>query len=184
MVSARDTNWQRNREGLGIWEHRGKVAIAGWGNSPMDRRWDGKSMDQTLGAYAMIAVQRALDDAGLTLDDVDGVMTSPETRVGDTWAPRPFFAAPYDTEDGITVVTGEWLTKQMGMKNVTYIESSAPQIGGMMGQAAQAVGDGRAKVLVAYYPMGNIEGRYEQGGQNATDYAHDEQPHGLRGVLP
>ena len=63
-------------------------------------------MDRTMGAYAMIAVQRALDDAGLTLDDVDGLITSPETRVGDTWAPRPFFDPPYDTEDGLTWVSG------------------------------------------------------------------------------
>ena len=171
MVDAADRGWQRDREGLGIWEHRGKVAVAGWGNSPIDRRWDGTSMDRTMGAYAMIAVQRALDDAGLTLDDVDGLITSPETRVGDTWAPRPFFDPPYETEDGLTWVSGGWLRQQMGLPNVTYIESGARHIGHMMGQAAQAVGDGRARVLVAYYPMGNIEGRYEQGGQNAMDYA-------------
>ena len=28
MVS--DTSWMRNREGMGIWEHRGKVAVVGW----------------------------------------------------------------------------------------------------------------------------------------------------------
>ena len=36
MVS--DTSWMRNREGMGIWEHRGKVAVVGWGQSHMDRR--------------------------------------------------------------------------------------------------------------------------------------------------
>ena len=171
MTQQRDTNWMRNRKGLGVWEHRGKVAVAGWGNSPIQRRWDGKSLDQTLGAYAMIAAQRAIEDAGLTVDQIDGIMTSPETRVGDTWAPRPFFEPPYDTEDGITIVSGEWLNKQMGFKNVKYIDSTAPQIGGMMGKAAQAVGDGRCNTLLVYYPMGNIEGRYEHRGQNVTDYA-------------
>ncbi len=173
MVRQRDNNWMRTRTGSGVWEHRGKVAVAGWGQSPMDRRWDGTSLDKTMGAYAMIAAQKAIEDAGLTLDDIDGVITSPETRVGDTWAPRPFFAPPYDSEDGITEVSGEWLVKQMGLKNVTYIDSQAPQIGGMMGKAAQTVGDGLSKVALVIYPMGNIEGRYEQGGsnQNATDYA-------------
>jgi hypothetical protein len=41
----------------------------------------------------------------------------------------------------------------------------------MMGEAAQAVGDGLCNVALVFYPMGNLEGRYEQGGQNATDYA-------------
>jgi hypothetical protein len=127
-------------------------------------------MDKTLGAYAMIAAQRAIEGAGLTPDDIDGVITSPETRVGDTWAPRPYFAPPYDSEDGLTVVSGEWLTKQMRLKNVTYINSKAPQIGMMMGLAAQAVGDGLCKVALVYYPMGNIEGRYEHRGSNAEDH--------------
>ncbi|MDO8750212.1 MAG: thiolase family protein [Dehalococcoidia bacterium] len=171
-MTTRTTDWRRNREGIGAWEHRGKVAVAGWGQSPMDRRWDGKSLDKTMGAYAIVAAKKAIEDAGLKLDDIDGVITSPETRVGDTWAPRPFFAPPYDTEDGITEVSGEWLIKQMGLKKVTYIDSKAPQIGGMMGKAAQTVGDGLCKTALVIYPMGNIEGRYEQGGsnQNAGDY--------------
>jgi acetyl-CoA acetyltransferase len=162
----------RNRVGLGIWPHRGKVAVTGWGNSPIDRRWDGVSLDKTLGAYAEIACRRAMEDAGITMDDIDGIMTSPETRVGDTWAPRPY-PEGYDSEDGLTVVSAEWIIKRMGFdgNKLKYIDSSAPQIGGMMGKAAQMVGDGRCEVLLVYYPMGNIEGRYEQGGQNATDYA-------------
>ena len=26
-----DTSWMRDREGMGVWEHRGKVAVVGWG---------------------------------------------------------------------------------------------------------------------------------------------------------
>ena len=32
----------RNDEGLGIWEHRGKVAAVGVGHAPTSRRWDGR----------------------------------------------------------------------------------------------------------------------------------------------
>ena len=32
----------RSREGMGIWEHRGKVAAVGVGHSPTERRWDEK----------------------------------------------------------------------------------------------------------------------------------------------
>ena len=34
-----DRKWQRNKTGLGLWEHRGKVAITGYGYSDLDRRW-------------------------------------------------------------------------------------------------------------------------------------------------
>ena len=36
-----ETNWMRNREGMGLWEHRGKVAVVGWGQAHIDQRWDG-----------------------------------------------------------------------------------------------------------------------------------------------
>ena len=41
MASANEYSWRRDKDGLGVWEHRGKVAIAGYGHSPIDRRWDG-----------------------------------------------------------------------------------------------------------------------------------------------
>ena len=31
----------RATEGLGVWEHKGKVAAVGVGHSPTTRRWDG-----------------------------------------------------------------------------------------------------------------------------------------------
>lgn len=164
------TGWQRNRDGLGVWEHRGKVAIAGYGYSPLDRRWDGVSMDRTYGAFCVIAVQKAIADAGLTPADVDGLMVCPE-MAGDTWSaedrgdPRPYFAPPYDSEDGLTICTAEWLIKAMEragtpLTNLKYIDGKAPYIGPEMGKAAQAVGDGLAKNLVMLYGMGNVEGRY------------------------
>ena len=42
-----ETNWMRSREGMGLWEHRGKVAVVGWGQSHIDRRWDGKTLDRS-----------------------------------------------------------------------------------------------------------------------------------------
>ena len=69
------TNWMRNKEGAGLWEHRGKVAIAGWGTSPMDRRWDGKSLDKTMGAYTMIAVKNAI-----WLTNVPRIAKAPSTK--------------------------------------------------------------------------------------------------------
>jgi len=36
--------------------------VAGVGHSPVDRRWDGVSMDQTLGAYSILACHCRLID--------------------------------------------------------------------------------------------------------------------------
>src|SRR6266849_10860013 len=66
--------WRRDKDGLGVWEHRGKVAVAGVGHSPVDRRWDEVSMDQTLGAYSILACRKAMDDAGVTPDQIEGVI--------------------------------------------------------------------------------------------------------------
>ena len=60
----RETGWRRDKVGLGLWPHQGKVAIAGWGMSPADRRWDGVTLETSLGAYALLAAQQALDRAG------------------------------------------------------------------------------------------------------------------------
>jgi hypothetical protein len=50
MTAPDRYQWRRDKDGLGVWEHRGKVAVAGFGHSPVDRRWDEVSMDKTLGA--------------------------------------------------------------------------------------------------------------------------------------
>lgn len=164
-MTNQQTGWMRNREGLGIWEHRGKVAVAGIGHSPVDRRWESGHLESSLGAYSVLAARRAMEDAGITLDMVDGVISCPGP-LGDNWAPRPYFDPPYDSEDGITKVTAEWLVQQLGLPNVKYINSNAPQIGEEFGLAAQAVGDGLCSVALVLYPTGNVEGRYHQAADN------------------
>jgi hypothetical protein len=74
MAASTGYQWRRDKDGLGVWEHRGKVAVAGAGHSPVDRRCDGVSMDQTLGAYSIRACQKAMDEAGVTPDRIDGVI--------------------------------------------------------------------------------------------------------------
>ena len=94
-MAQSDYKWRRDKDGLGVWEHRGKVAVAGLGHSPVDRRWDGVSMDKTLGAYCMLACQKAMDEAGVTADQIDGVVccdshiAGPSGGSASKLAPRP-----------------------------------------------------------------------------------------------
>ena len=43
MNAPEGYRWRRDKDGLGVWEHRGLVAVAGVGHSPVERRWDGVS---------------------------------------------------------------------------------------------------------------------------------------------
>lgn len=154
----------RLKEGLGVWEHRGKVAVAGIGHSPTARRWD-ENLETSLGAWTILAAQKALDDAGVSPDQVDGVVAVP-TGLGDNWAPRPYFAPPYDSEDGLSKVTADWLVKNMGLKNVKFTSHGPGCIANAMCVGAQAVGDGLTNTCLVVRATGNPPGRYHQNPTN------------------
>src|SRR6202035_3724307 len=130
MAASAGYQWRRDRDGLGVWEHRGKVAVAGFGHSPVDRRWDEVSMDKTLGAYSILACQKAMDEAGVTADQVDGVVCCDSHIAGGSggsasqWAPRPYFAPPYDSELGLTLINAKWLVEQMALTNGKFAPTS------------------------------------------------------------
>ena len=63
----------RSTEGLGSWDHRGKVAAVGIGHSPTSRRWDGRP-ETTVGANSILALRRAIEDAGVSPNQVDGLV--------------------------------------------------------------------------------------------------------------
>ena len=180
-MATQGTGWRRDKLGLGVWPHQGKVAIVGWGQAPVDRRWDGVSMDTILGAYAIKAIRRAIEDAGISPEEVDGLLCCPDNMAGvgvagpaGQWGPdRPYFAPPYDSEDGISIVTNKWLLRQMpDMKNIEYAPDNVPAIGEGMGFAAQACADGMYQTGVYVYTANNLEGRYRRGGENSGKYAH------------
>ena len=55
----------RTTEGLGVWEHKGKVAAVGVGHSLTTRRWDGRP-ETTVGANSIFALRQAIEDAGVS----------------------------------------------------------------------------------------------------------------------
>ncbi len=168
MFPTRDApaSMYRLKEGMGVWEHRGKVAVAGIGHAPTMRRWDGSDLGTAVGALAINAAQKALDDAGISRDDVDGVVTTPD-GMGGPWAPRPYFAPPYDSEDGLSGVTADWLVKNMGLKNVKFTSHGPGCLATALCVGAQAVGDGQANTILVLRGLGNPPGRYLQTEKRA-----------------
>ena len=170
----------RTTEGLGVWEHRGKVAVAGIGYSPTARRWDEKP-ETSVAAMTIVAAQKALDDAGITRDDVDGLVVL-ESGTGDLWTPRDipedfakaYIPTPGRPEDGLTEMSADWLVNNMGLKNIKSAYHSFRCMSNSLCVASQMVGDGEANTVLAVRVLNNLAGRYHHvsgygGGQNAED---------------
>jgi acetyl-CoA acetyltransferase len=167
----------RSKDGMGLWEHRGKVAAAGVGHSPTARRWNGRP-ETTVGAWAILALRKAMEDAGVSPDQVDGLVVVPETTTGAYWPvgkpiPEDFliaFRPTNDPLDGIAKLSAEWLLKNMPeLKNVKFTMYGPGCMSNAICVAAQAVGDGLAHTCLVVKGWHNFEGRYYQGGANAED---------------
>jgi acetyl-CoA acetyltransferase len=167
----------RTREGMGIWEHRGKVAAVGVGHSPTARRWDGKP-ETTVGAWSILALRRAIADAGVSPDQVDGLVVVPDTTTGAYWPsgkPVPAdivnaFNPTNDPLDGIAKLSAEWILKNMPeLRNVKFTMYGPGCMSNAVCVAAQAVGDGLARTCLVVKGWHNFEGRYYQGGVNAEE---------------
>ena len=171
----------RTEEGTGLWEHRGKVAAVGVGHSPTARRWDWKP-ETSVGANSILALRRAIEDAGVSPDQVDGLILDPGTATGAHWPegqPLPMevinaFETTSDPLDGISKLSAEWLLKNMPeLVNVKFTMYCRVPPYGCMSQAvvlgAQAVGAGLAQTCLVLKGWHNMEGRYYQGGANAGE---------------
>ena len=146
----------RNREGLGVWEHRGKVAAVGVGHSPTSRRWDGEP-DTSVGAWSIMALRQAIDDAGVPPDQIDGLVICPSTTTGAHWQdgmPIPWdvvnsFNPTEDPLDGIAKLSAEWILKNMPeLTNVKFTMYGLGCMSNAIVVAAQAIGDGKALSLI------------------------------------
>jgi acetyl-CoA acetyltransferase len=167
----------RKREGLGVWEHRGKVAAVGVGHSPTARRWDGTA-ESCIGAYAIDSLRKAIADAGISPDQVDGLVMSPDTTTGAHWEdgdPIPMdvvnaFNPSDDPLDGIAKLSTEWILKNMPeLTNVNFTMYGPGCMSNAIVVGAQAVGDGQTHTCLVLKGWHNLAGRYYQGGAAASD---------------
>ena len=145
-------------------------------------------MDKTLGAYSILACQKAMDDAGVTPDQIDGHRLLPEPHrrwqaVPRHNAPRPYFDPPYDSEWGLTLVNAEWLIKQMHLRQ-RHAPSNVPTISEMVGLASRR---GRRPVhhLSGDIPDGNLKGGIAAAERTRTtmpeERANGRCPGGITG---
>ena len=167
----------RAAEGLGLWEHRGKVAAVGIGHSPTARRWDGKP-ETAVGANSILALRRAIEDAGVTPDQVDGLVVCPVTTTGAHWQagdPIPMdvvnaFNPTDDPLDGIAQLSAEWILRNMPeLSNVSFTMSGQTCMSHAIAVAAQAVGDGLTNTCLVLKGWHNLDGRYNHGGANGAE---------------
>ena len=161
----------RSAEGLGIWEHRGKVAAVGVGHSPTARRWD-ETTETSLGAWSILALRRAIEDAGITPDQVDGLVMAQETSTGSPWPegkpiPEDFLNTYQSTDnplDGIARLSAEWILKNMPeLTNVKFTMYGPGCMSNALVVAAQAVGDGLTNTCLVLKGWHNFGGRYYVG---------------------
>ena len=167
----------RSTEGLGVWEHRGKVAAVGIGHSPTSRRWDGRP-ETSVGALSILAMRRAIEDAGVSPDQVDGLVVVPVTTTGAHWDPNTpipmdvvnAFNPSSDPLDGIGQLSAEWLIKNMPeLTNVKFTMNAPGCMSAAVVIGAQAVGDGLASNCLVLKGWHNLDGRYNHGGSSAAE---------------
>jgi len=181
----------RDKEGLGIWEHRGKVAAVGIGHSPTARRWDG-TPENSLGANTIDAIQKAMEDAGVSPGQVDGLVMDPGTNPGAHWEegdPIPMdvvnaFISSDDPLDGIAKLSTEWILKNVsGLANVKFTAyANHSDMSDCIVVAAQAVGDGLTHTCLVVKGWHNLAGRYHRGGIAAEDTLSGRSRLGLWGA--
>ena len=186
MVTAIDApeSMYRSVEGLGVWEHRGKVAAVGIGHSPTSRRWDGRP-ETTVGADGILCLRKAMEDAGVEPHEVDGLVIVPVTTTGAHWpaeTPIPWdvvnsFERTDDPLDGLGQLSVEWLLKNMPeLTNVKFAMNAPGCMSAAIVVAAQAIGDGLTETCLVLKGWHNLEGRYNHSGISASGTVPGTRP--------
>jgi acetyl-CoA acetyltransferase len=122
------------------------VAIVGYAQSTIERR-----AGRPLGAIAVDTARDAIVDAGLTVDRVDGFVSS-------TMLPS---AGGHQTVDGISMVSSSWLARSL-RANPAFVAGfdGIGQVSGSVGLAVNAVISGAADYVLVHRALHNPAGSY------------------------
>ncbi|GAC1344266.1 MAG: hypothetical protein NVSMB18_21570 [Acetobacteraceae bacterium] len=140
------------------WAHRGKVAIAGVGFSPIERRGG-----SPLGVHALAAAEAAAADCGLPLGAIDGLATYPAA---------PFIGAV--NRDGEDVITVGFFLSEPRLPNIAwYSEAAEGLIVTAVRDATHALLAGACTTALVWRAMYVPPGSYGQAA--AREASGDQQ---------
>lgn len=125
---------------------RDRVAIVGYGQSQVARH-----APMPLGALAVATALDAIADAGLRVEQIDGVVAS-------SLFPT---AGDHAVEDGVSTVSANWLAEHLGL-DPAYAAGfqGLGQIPGIVAMGVNAVMSGAAEHLLLLRALHNPKGRY------------------------
>lgn len=139
-----------------------KVAIVGVGHSAV-----GRKLERPIGLLAIDASLAAIRDAGLEIDDIDGLSTYPAGD-GPGVGPVP----------GVSSAPLEWMVQALGIKQVDWWGTGGGNISTAIGYAIQALATNSCKYALVwramYQPRG---GGFGSGTRGAAPARVAEAPH-------
>ena len=115
----------------------GKVAIVGVGRTKITRKGD-----RAIGALAVEASLKAIEDAGLTLRDIDGLSTFPEST-GPGVGPTP----------GVSAAGLQWMVQGLGIEQVNWWSNGGGNISTAIGTAVHAINSGACNTVLVWRAM-------------------------------
>ena len=126
--------------------YRNRVAIAGYAQSDVVRH-----ADRALGALTVETARRAIADAGLRPEQIDGFTSSALVPA----------AGSHAVEDGISTVSSAWLAEHLGL-NPRFASGfqGRGQLPGSVALAVNAIASGAADHVLVHRALHNPTGRY------------------------
>jgi acetyl-CoA acetyltransferase len=125
---------------------RSQVAIAGYAHTVIQRR-----SGRAVGAVAVETARAAIADAGLTVDQIDGFVSS-------SLLPS---AGGRQVVDGVSIVSSAWLARSLGA-SPRYVAGfdGIGQLSGSVGMAVNALASGAADYVLVHRALHNPTGSY------------------------
>jgi len=175
-VKEMPADWFRTEEGIGVWEGRAKTVAVGVGVSPTDRRWDSDTQT-SLGSYALIAARRAIEDAGVAPDQIDGLVVVQSTTTGRAGWPQPWpdgrdvpaemaaaFKPTDDDRDGIAQLSAQWVMNNLPeLTNLKFVMHAPGDTAPALVAGSEGIVRGLANTVLVIRGWHNFSGRYYVG---------------------
>jgi acetyl-CoA acetyltransferase len=132
---------------------KNKVAIVGVGQSAF-----GRKLDRPTGALAVDAALAAIEDAGLTVRDIDGISTFPEST-GPGVGPEP----------GISAAPLDWMVQGLGIEQVDWWANGGGNISTAIGYAIHALASHSCNYVLVWRAMYQPRsGAFGSGSRSAS----------------